>query len=44
MTLHLIKLCVGADSLADLRDWMAAAHDGDRLTAFDGIEQIGEVP
>ena len=22
--LHLIKLCVGADSLADLRDWMAA--------------------
>jgi hypothetical protein len=24
MTLHLIKLCVGADSLADLREWMAA--------------------
>ena len=24
MTLHLIKLCVGADSLADLRGWMAA--------------------
>jgi len=24
MTLHLIKLCVGADSLADLRRWMAA--------------------
>jgi hypothetical protein len=23
MTLHLIKLCVGADSLADLREWMA---------------------
>jgi hypothetical protein len=23
MTLHLIKLCVGADSLADLRGWMA---------------------
>ena len=22
MTLHLIKLCVGADSLADLREWM----------------------
>jgi hypothetical protein len=22
MPLHLIKLCVGADSLADLRDWM----------------------
>ena len=24
MPLHLIKLCVGADSLADLRDWIAA--------------------
>jgi hypothetical protein len=24
MPLHLIKLCVGADSLEDLRDWMAA--------------------
>ncbi len=24
MTLHLIKLCVGADSLVDLREWMAA--------------------
>jgi hypothetical protein len=24
MTLHLIKLCVGADSLNDLRRWMAA--------------------
>ena len=24
MTLHLIKLCVGADSLVDLRQWMAA--------------------
>ena len=24
MTLHLIKLCVGADSLGDLRQWMAA--------------------
>jgi hypothetical protein len=24
MPLHLIKLCVGADSLADLREWMAA--------------------
>ena len=24
MTLHLIKLCVGADSLADLREWMEA--------------------
>jgi hypothetical protein len=24
MTLHLIKLCVGADSLDDLRRWMAA--------------------
>ncbi len=24
MPLHLIKLCVGADSLDDLRDWMAA--------------------
>ena len=24
MTLHLIKLCVGADSLDDLRGWMAA--------------------
>ena len=24
MTLHLIKLCVGADLLADLREWMAA--------------------
>jgi hypothetical protein len=24
MTLHLIKLCVGADSLGDLREWMAA--------------------
>src|SRR5271154_605720 len=24
MVLHLIKLCVGADSLADLRGWMAA--------------------
>jgi hypothetical protein len=24
MTLHLVKLCVGADSLADLRQWMAA--------------------
>ncbi len=24
MTLHLIKLCVGADSLDDLRQWMAA--------------------
>jgi hypothetical protein len=24
MTLHLIKLCVGADSLADLRGWMEA--------------------
>jgi hypothetical protein len=24
MTLHLIKLAVGADSLADLREWMAA--------------------
>jgi hypothetical protein len=24
MTLHLIKLCVGADSLADLRGWMGA--------------------
>jgi hypothetical protein len=24
MTLHLIKLCVGADSLVDLRGWMAA--------------------
>jgi hypothetical protein len=23
VTLHLIKLCVGADSLADLREWMA---------------------
>ncbi|ATN34477.1 hypothetical protein ACO34A_11760 [Rhizobium sp. ACO-34A] len=23
MTLHLIKLCVGADSLQDLRDWVA---------------------
>jgi hypothetical protein len=23
MPLHLIKLCVGADSLADLREWMA---------------------
>ena len=23
MTLHLIKLCVGADSLADPREWMA---------------------
>ncbi len=23
MTLHLIKLCVGAESLADLREWMA---------------------
>jgi len=24
VTLHLIKLCVGADSLADLREWMEA--------------------
>ena len=24
MTLHLIKLCVGADSLGDLREWMEA--------------------
>ncbi len=24
MTLHLVKLCVGAASLADLRQWMAA--------------------
>jgi len=24
MPVHLIKLCVGADSLADLRDWMGA--------------------
>jgi len=24
MPLHLIKLCVGADSLDDLRQWMAA--------------------
>jgi hypothetical protein len=24
MTLHLVKLCVGADSLDDLRQWMAA--------------------
>lgn len=24
MALHLVKLCVGADSLADLRQWMAA--------------------
>ncbi len=24
MPLHLIKLCVGADSLQDLREWMAA--------------------
>jgi hypothetical protein len=24
VTLHLIKLCVGAESLADLREWMAA--------------------
>ena len=24
MPLHLVKLCVGADSLADLREWMAA--------------------
>jgi hypothetical protein len=24
MTLHLIKLCVGADSLEDLRQWIAA--------------------
>jgi len=24
MTLHLIKLCVGADSLEDLREWMSA--------------------
>jgi hypothetical protein len=24
MPLHLIKLCVGAESLADLREWMAA--------------------
>jgi hypothetical protein len=24
MTLHLIKLCVGAESLADLREWVAA--------------------
>lgn len=23
MTLHLIKLCVGADSVRDLRDWLA---------------------
>ena len=23
MPLHLIKLCVGADSLQDLRDWVA---------------------
>jgi hypothetical protein len=29
---------------ADLRDRMAAADDGDRLTALDGIEQTGEVP
>jgi hypothetical protein len=28
MTLHLIKLCVGEDSLEDLRQWMAA-----RMTA-----------
>ena len=27
MTLHLIKLCVGADSLNDLRQWMAARID-----------------
>jgi hypothetical protein len=27
MTLHLIKLCVGAESLADLREWMAARMD-----------------
>ena len=27
MTLHLIKLCVGADSLEDLRQWMAAKID-----------------
>ena len=24
VTLHLVKLCVGADSLADLREWMEA--------------------
>ena len=23
MTLHLIKLCVGADSIADLEEWIA---------------------
>jgi hypothetical protein len=28
MTLHLIKLCVGADSLDDLRQWMAARMVG----------------
>ena len=29
---------------ADLGDWMVAADDGDRLAAFDGIEQVREMP
>ncbi|SHO65872.1 hypothetical protein SAMN02745172_02520 [Pseudoxanthobacter soli DSM 19599] len=27
MTLHLVKLCVGAESVADLRDWIAERGD-----------------
>jgi len=29
---------------ADLGDRVVAADDGDRLTAFDGIEQVREMP
>ena len=29
MTLHLIKLCVGCDSIDDLTEWIALAHGGE---------------
>jgi hypothetical protein len=34
MTLHLVKLCVGADSIADLRQWIALRQD--RITGTQG--------
>ena len=27
---------------ANLRDWVIAAHDRDRLASFDGVEQVRE--
>ncbi|ACA19259.1 conserved hypothetical protein [Methylobacterium sp. 4-46] len=46
MPLHLLKLCVGCDSIGDLEAWIAERRDGARRagTAFEQVHTTRMVP